>query len=161
VRSSAGDVRPDLHTLTKEHAARLLRVSRDGTAGAHAGVLEDYGCVAAGFLALTQASGDSTWLDRATALLDTALTHFRAEDGGFYDTADDAETLVTRPRDPSDNASPGGTSAMVHALVTAHALTGEGRYRTAAEEALARFEARGGAIPRRASRACISGLVAH
>ena len=125
--------------LWRVHAqdARLLRVSRDGVAGAHAGVLEDYGCVASGFLALTQATGDSTWLDRATALLDTALTHFRAEDGGFYDTADDAEALVTRPRDPSDNASPSGTSAMVHALVTAHALTGEGRYRTAAEEALA------------------------
>ncbi|OIJ26305.1 N-acylglucosamine 2-epimerase [Nocardioides luteus] len=116
---------------------RLLRVSRDGTAGAHAGVLEDYGCVASGFLSLTQATGDATWLDRATSLLDTALTHFRAEDGGFYDTADDAEALVTRPRDSSDNASPSGTSAMVHALVTAHALTGEGRYRTAAEEALA------------------------
>ncbi|MFJ9388551.1 thioredoxin domain-containing protein [Nocardioides sp. NPDC101246] len=116
---------------------RLLRVSRDGVAGAHAGVLEDYGCVASGFLALTQATGDATWLDRATSLIDTALAHFRAEDGGFYDTADDAEALVTRPRDPSDNASPGGTGAMVHALVTAHALTGEGRYRTAAEEALA------------------------
>ncbi|MFE7223142.1 thioredoxin domain-containing protein [Nocardioides sp. NPDC057577] len=116
---------------------RLLRVSRDGRAGAHVGVLEDYGCVASGFLALTQATGDSTWLDRATSLIDTALAHFRAEDGGFYDTADDAEALVTRPRDPSDNASPGGTSAMVHALVTAHALTGEGSYRTAAEEALA------------------------
>jgi len=125
--------------LWRVHAqgARLLRVSRHGVAGAHAGVLEDYGCVASGFLALTQATGDATWLDRATSLLDTALTHFRAEDGGFYDTADDAEALVTRPRDASDNASPGGTSAMVHALVTAHALTGEGRYRTAAEEALA------------------------
>ena len=118
-------------------AARLLRVSRDGRAGTHAGVLEDYGCVAAGFLALVQATGDPIWLDRATALLDTALTHFRAEDGGFYDTADDAEALVTRPRDASDNASPSGTSAMVHALIAAHALTGEGRYRAAAEEALA------------------------
>ncbi|WP_406023520.1 thioredoxin domain-containing protein [Nocardioides sp. NBC_00850] len=137
VRNSAGDVSAGLHTLPKEPTARLLRVSRDGVAGAHAGVLEDYGCVASGFLALTQATGDSTWLDRATALLDTALTHFRAEDGGFYDTADDAEALVTRPRDPSDNASPSGTSAMAHALVTAHALTGEGRYRTAAEETLA------------------------
>lgn len=130
---SAGELLWRIHA----EGVRLLRVSRDGVAGAHAGVLEDYGCVASGFLALTQATGDSTWLDRATALLDTALTHFRAEDRGFYDTADDAEALVTRPRDPSDNASPSGTSAMVHALVTAHALTGEGRYRTAAEEALA------------------------
>ncbi|WP_232421922.1 hypothetical protein [Nocardioides sp. Iso805N] len=44
---------------------------------------------------------------------------------------------MTRPRDPGDNASPSGTSAMIHALVTAHALTGEGCYRQAAEEALA------------------------
>ncbi|MEI7057762.1 thioredoxin domain-containing protein [Nocardioides sp. CCNWLW239] len=135
-RNSTREATVGLHTLTNIHHARLLRVSRDGVAGVHAGVLEDYGCVASGFLSLTQATGDATWLDRATSLLETALTHFRAEDGGFYDTADDAEALVTRPRDASDNASPGGTSAMVHALVTAHALTGEGRYRTAAEEAL-------------------------
>ena len=116
---------------------RLLRVSRDGVAGRHAGVLEDYGCVAAGFLDLLQATGDRVWLDRATALLDTALELFRADDGGFYDTASDAEALVARPRDPSDNASPSGLSSTVHALIAAHALTGEGRYRQAAEEALA------------------------
>jgi len=127
---------------------RLLRVSRDGVAGRHAGVLEDYGCVATGFLALCQATGDSTWLDRATGLLDAALAHFRAEDGGFFDTAADAEVLVTRPRDPGDNASPSGTSSMIHALVTAHALTGEGRYRTAAEEALATVAALAERAPR-------------
>ena len=76
------------------------------------------------------------WLDRARSVLDHALDRFRAEDGGFFDTASDAEALVARPRDPSDNASPSGTSAMVHALVAAAAMTGEGRYRQAAEEAL-------------------------
>ncbi|MDH2414924.1 thioredoxin domain-containing protein [Nocardioides sp. CER19] len=123
---------------------RLLRVSRDGVAGRHAGVLEDYGCVAAGFLDLLQATGDPVWLQRATALLDTALERFGAVDpetgsgqAGFFDTAADAETLVARPRDPSDNASPSGLSATVHALATAHAVTGEGRYRDAAEAALA------------------------
>ena len=64
-------------------------------------------------------------------------THFRADDGGFHDTADDAEPLVARPRDPSDNASPSGLSLMVHALSTYAALTGSGRHRDAAEEALA------------------------
>jgi uncharacterized protein YyaL (SSP411 family) len=44
---------------------------------------------------------------------------------------------VARPRDPGDNASPSGLSSMIHALIGAHALTGEGRYRTVAEEALA------------------------
>ncbi len=116
---------------------RLLRVSRDGVAGAHAGVLEDYGCVASGFLALAQATGKRCWLDRATVLLDAALAGFAAPDGGFFDTHAEAETLVTRPRDPGDNASPSGFSSLVHALVEAHALTGEGRYRDAAETALA------------------------
>jgi uncharacterized protein YyaL (SSP411 family) len=116
---------------------RLRRVSRDGVVGAPAGVLEDHGCVAAGFLSLVQATGDAAWLSRATSLLDQAVERFRAEDGGFFDTASDAETLVARPRDPSDNASPSGLSAMVHALVDAHALIGEGRYRQVAEEALA------------------------
>ena len=71
------------------------------------------------------------------ALLDAAIERFRADDGGFFDTAADAEALVARPRDPGDNASPSGLSSMVHALVDAHALTGEGRYRQVAEEALA------------------------
>jgi uncharacterized protein YyaL (SSP411 family) len=116
---------------------RLRRVSRDGMVGAPAGVLEDHGCVASGFLSLVQATGDAVWLSRATSLLDQGIERFRAEDGGFFDTAADAETLVARPRDPSDNASPSGLSAMVHALVDAHALIGEGRYRQTAEEALA------------------------
>jgi uncharacterized protein YyaL (SSP411 family) len=116
--------------------------------GAPGGVLEDHGCVAAGFLALVQASGDAVWLERATALLDQALDRFRADDGGFFDTAADAEALVARPRDPSDNASPSGLSSMVHALVDAHALIGEGRYLEAAEEALATVAALAEQAPR-------------
>ena len=115
---------------------RLLRVSRDGVAGSHAGVLEDYGCVATGFLALACATGDAVWLERAGALLDTALGHFAADDGGFHDTADDAEALLVRPRDPTDNASPSGHSAVVHALLAYAALTGSGQHREAAERAL-------------------------
>jgi uncharacterized protein YyaL (SSP411 family) len=75
-------------------------------------------------------------LARAGDLLDTVLTHFASGDGGFFDTADDAESLVARPRDPSDNASPSGLSALVHALVAHTALTGAGRTREAAEGAL-------------------------
>ncbi|MCW2837407.1 MAG: hypothetical protein JWQ15_1521, partial [Marmoricola sp.] len=115
---------------------RLLRVSRDGVAGSHAGVLEDYGCVATGFVALACATGDEVWVDRAGALLETVLTHFAVGDGGFHDTADDAEALVMRPRDPSDNASPSGHSSVVHALLGYAALTGSGRHREAAERAL-------------------------
>ena len=127
---------------------RLLRVSRAGVAGAPAGVLEDYGCVASGFLALLSVTGDSAWLGRAQALLDTALNHFAADDGGFHDTADDAEALVARPRDPGDNASPSGQSALVHALLTYAAVTGSGRHRDAAEAALGNVRGLAERVPR-------------
>ena len=129
----AGELLDRVHLVD----GRLRRVSRDGVVGSPAGVLEDYACVASGFLDLLQATGDPVWLERAGRLLDTALEHFAADGGGFFDTADDAEALVTRPRDPSDNASPSGLSAMVHALSTYAALTGSGRHRDAAEAALA------------------------
>jgi uncharacterized protein YyaL (SSP411 family) len=127
-----GEFLADVHL----EEGRLLRVSRDGVAGSHAGVLEDYGCVATGFTALACATGDDVWLQRAGRLLDTVLAHFAADDGGFHDTADDAQSLMVRPRDPSDNASPSGHSAVVHALLSYAALTGSGRHRDAAEQAL-------------------------
>ncbi|MDQ1683898.1 MAG: uncharacterized protein QOC82_635, partial [Frankiaceae bacterium] len=116
---------------------RLRRVSRDGAAGAPAGVLEDYGDVAEGFLTLHQVTGERRWLDLATALLDGAIAHFADGNGGFFDTADDAERLVRRPQDPTDNATPSGLAATAQALVTAAALTADARYRAAADRALA------------------------
>ena len=77
-----------------------------------------------GWLDLFQATGEVRWLIAATDLIDTALERFAAGDGGFHDTADDAEQLVTA-RDASDNASPSGLSSLIHALVTAAAITGE------------------------------------
>ncbi|MBU2668847.1 thioredoxin domain-containing protein [Actinoplanes bogorensis] len=116
---------------------RLRRVSRDGVVGEPVGVLEDYGCVAEAFLAVHQLTADAVWLDRARELLDAALAHFGTGDGGFYDTADDTERLVTRPADPTDNATPSGLSAICAALVAYAALSGEPSYREAADAALA------------------------
>ena len=132
---------------------RLRRSSRDGVVGESAGVLEDYACVADGFLALHQATADAKWLTEATRLLDLALTHFASPDapGAYFDTADDAETLVQRPADPGDNASPAGASALAGALLTASALAGHesaSRYREAAEQALRRVGVLAGRVPR-------------
>jgi uncharacterized protein YyaL (SSP411 family) len=129
----AGQLLLDVHL---DSDGRLRRVSRDGKAGVPAGVLEDYGDVAEGFLALHQVTGERRWLDAATRLLDTALERFADEQGGFFDTADDAERLVRRPQDPTDNATPSGLAAVTHALATAAALTADARYRAAAERAI-------------------------
>ncbi|MEU6268971.1 thioredoxin domain-containing protein [Saccharopolyspora shandongensis] len=122
---------------------RVRRTSRDGVTGTAAGVLEDYGCFADGLLALHQATAEPRWLEAACELLDTALQQFADADhpGMFHDTAADAESLVRRPSDPTDNASPSGASAIASALLAAAALAGPdvaGRYRAAAEQALGR-----------------------
>ncbi|WP_369183244.1 thioredoxin domain-containing protein [Streptomyces sp. Y1] len=116
---------------------RLLRTSRDGRAGDNAGVLEDYADTAEGFLALYAVTGDAAWLQLAGGLLDTVLKHFTDEaSGALYDTADDAEELIRRPQDPTDNATPSGWTAAAGALLGYAAYTGSDRHRTAAERAL-------------------------
>ncbi|MFD9966283.1 thioredoxin domain-containing protein [Amycolatopsis sp. NPDC058986] len=145
----AAELLLDVHVVD----GRLRRSSRDGVVGEAAGVLEDYACVADGLLTLHQATGEPRWLTEATRLLDLALTHFAVEDapGAYYDTADDAETLVQRPSDPGDNATPSGASALAGALLTASALTGvesSARYREAAEQALRRVGLLAARVPR-------------
>jgi uncharacterized protein YyaL (SSP411 family) len=125
--------------LLRRHVVhgRLRRSSRDGRVGAAAAVLEDHGCLAEGLLALHQATGAARWLTAATELLELALDHFAGPDGSFFDTADDAEALLHRPRELTDNASPCGGSALTSALLTASVLVAEpARYRAAAEAAL-------------------------
>jgi uncharacterized protein YyaL (SSP411 family) len=118
---------------------RLRRTSRDGVVGSSAGVLEDYGDLAEGLLTLYAVTGEARWVETTAMLLEVVIEHFTDGDGGFYDTADDSETLVRRPRDPTDNATPSGASAAAGALLTFGALTGSAPYRDAATAALGRL----------------------
>ncbi|HET9457168.1 MAG TPA: thioredoxin domain-containing protein [Candidatus Limnocylindrales bacterium] len=130
-----------------ETAARAITdglLGRDGRLGRSwkdnratgAGVLEDYADLADGLLALYEASFDETWFRVARGLADSMLARFADPAGGFFDTADDHETLVTRPRDVQDNAVPSGGSMAASVLLRLAALTGEARYRIAAEGAI-------------------------
>ncbi|MFI0963273.1 thioredoxin domain-containing protein [Streptomyces sp. NPDC021080] len=135
--------------LHMDDRARLVRTSKDGRAGAHAGVLEDYADVAEGFLALTSVTGEGVWLEFAGFLLDHVLAQFTdAESGALYDTAADAERLIRRPQDPTDNATPSGWSAAAGALLSYGAQTGAEPHRTAAERALGVVKALGPRAPR-------------
>jgi len=154
--------RPDLVRAARECAGllvdvhlsgpRLARVSRDGVAGDPPGVLEDYGDVAEGFLALHAVTGEPVWLDRAGALLDTVLAHFTDASGALFDTADDATDApllaVRRPQDPTDNAYPSGTSAAAGALLGYAALSGSTRHRDAASAALTAARSHAARVPR-------------
>ncbi|MFD8216096.1 thioredoxin domain-containing protein [Streptomyces sp. NPDC059697] len=129
--------------------ARLSRTSKDGQAGANAGVLEDYADVAEGFLALASVTGEGVWLEFAGFLLDQVIVQFAdPESGALYDTAAHAERLIRRPQDPTDNATPSGWSAAAGALLSYAAQTGAEPHRTAAERALGVVKALGPRAPR-------------
>ena len=132
---------------------RIARTSRDGAAGpggGGSGILEDYACVAEGFLALSAVGGGTRWVGLAGDLLDTVLERFTDGNGGFYDTADDAEQLLYRPQDPADNATPSGWFAAAGALLSYGALTGSERHTRAASAALSPVPALAARFPRAA-----------
>ena len=113
----------------------LRRSWKDGRAVGN-GVLEDYTHLADGLLALYEATFDERWFTTASALMERVLGHFADPEGGFFDTADDHERLVTRPKDVQDNAVPSGNAMAVRVLLRLASWTGEGRYRAAAERAV-------------------------
>ncbi|MFJ5729565.1 thioredoxin domain-containing protein [Streptomyces paradoxus] len=143
---AAADLLVRLHL---DEQARLTRTSKDGHAGANAGVLEDYADVAEGFLALASVTAEGVWLEFAGFLLDHVLARFTdTESGAMFDTAADAERLIRRPQDPTDNAAPSGWSAAAGALLSYAAHTGSEPHRTAAERALGVVKALGPRVPR-------------
>ena len=111
---------------------RLLRSWKDGTAQ-HEGTLEDYANLAEGLLALYQTTFEERFFIAARDLAEAILDHFEAPGGGFFDTADDAEQLIARPRGLQDNAMPSGGAMATTVLLRLAALTGDSRYRDAAQ----------------------------
>ncbi|MBI5669489.1 MAG: thioredoxin domain-containing protein [Chloroflexi bacterium] len=114
---------------------RLLRTHKDGVSKIDA-YLEDYANLIDGLLELYQTTFDERWFIEARRLADHVLEHFPAPDGGFYDTGDEHETLIVRPRNLQDNATPSGNSMMAKQLIRLAAYTGDARYDEAARKAL-------------------------
>jgi hypothetical protein len=111
---------------------RLLRSWRAGRAE-HNGYLEDYAALILGLLALYQTDSDVRWYSEAEKLAAEMIAHFRDRDSGFFDTRDDHETLITRPKDQQDNATPSGNSLAAMALLQLSAYSGNGEWRELVE----------------------------
>ena len=107
---------------------RLRHSYKDGQARFN-GYLEDYACFADGLIALYEATFDRRWLNEARALVDQIIEHFADEvHGGFFDTSNDHETLIARPKDLYDNATPSANSVAADVLLRLALLTGEIAY---------------------------------
>ncbi|MEP6493980.1 MAG: thioredoxin domain-containing protein [bacterium] len=96
---------------------RVLRSYKDGRARI-AGYLEDYASLGVAAIAIYELTFDVRWLDRAREMGDAMVRWFWDDaTGAFYDTASDHESLITRPREITDNATPSGTSLAVELLL--------------------------------------------
>jgi len=118
-----------------EGAARAEERRGNGEARIN-GYLEDYAYLVIGLVELYQTSCESRWYRAARDLADAMVEHFGAPDGGFYDTSDDHEKLITRPRELQDNAVPSGSAMAALALLRLAGLTNEPRYTELAHAAL-------------------------
>ncbi len=125
-----------LHATMRARDGRLLRTWKAGSQAKYNGYLEDYAFLAEGLLALYQTTFDTRWFQWARELADAMLAHFAdAKNGGFYDTRDDHEQLIHRPKDLQDNAIPSGNAMAAHVLLKLSLLTGEPAYWDTAERA--------------------------
>jgi len=149
--AEAGQIldRPDYVTIAAQNAKFLYRtiratngaLHRTWKAGSEAKLnayLEDYAYLAEGLLTLYQTTFEVRWFDWAHELAEYMLAHFSdSENGGFFDTSDDHEQLIHRPKDLQDNAVPSGNAMVAHVLLKLSLLTGELNYWDAAEQAIA------------------------
>jgi uncharacterized protein YyaL (SSP411 family) len=127
---------------------RLLHTYGRGEAKLPA-YLDDHAFLAAGCLALFEATGEGRWLMEARGLAELMAGHFWDQlAGGFFFTADDHEVLIARTKHPGDNALPSGNSVAAMALLRLSVLTGEPRWREMAEGTLKAFSGRYAQQPR-------------
>jgi uncharacterized protein len=120
----------------RAHDGRMLRTWKGGRAKLN-GYLEDYAHVAFGLLELYQSTFEPRWFHAARDLGDAILAHFADPAGGFFDTSDDHEKLLLRPKGIQDGAVPSGGAMAAGVLLRLAEYTGEGSYADAAEGALA------------------------
>jgi hypothetical protein len=124
-----------LLTSLRRADGRLYRTFKDGSATG-LGYLEDYANAAYALIDVYALTFDENYYTAAAELVDHVLAHFGAPDGGFYDTSDEHEALIVRPRSLEDNATPSGNAMLAHALLRLAAYTGKAEYEDAARRIL-------------------------
>ncbi len=115
---------------------RLLRTYSDGQAKLPA-YLEDHAFLLEALVTLYESTFEERWFRAAVETAEAIIDRFAdPAHGGFFSTADDHETLITRRKDLEDSPIPAGGSSAAFGLLRLAALTGEQRYELAALDAL-------------------------
>jgi uncharacterized protein YyaL (SSP411 family) len=117
---------------------RLHHAMRHGQPSA-AGLLVDHAAMAQAALALHEATGEAAFLHRAIGWAEAIDRHFAAPDGGYHTSADDAADVLVRGRTAADDATPSGNGLIAEVQARLFHLTGEDRWRIAAETTIGAF----------------------
>lgn len=117
-------------------------------------VLDDGIFLAEALAAAYEATGERTWLERATALMDESIARFGDPAGGFFDTAGDV--LGTRLKRIEDVPHPSANAVAAELLLKLGHLTGREGYREAAERTLRAFAGSAGEMVLHAGTYCSS-----
>ncbi len=118
------------------HDGRLYVRYRDGEA-AGTGYLEDYAYTAWAMVSLYEATFDIAHLKSALDYAETMCDLFEDKrNGGFYLYADDAETLMLRPKETYDGATPSGNCVAAYVVRKIAKLTAETKWEERAERQL-------------------------
>jgi uncharacterized protein YyaL (SSP411 family) len=116
---------------------RLLRTWSSGSEPKLNAYLEDYSFLIDALVSLYEATFEVRWVEAALDLARVMVEQFWDErDGGFFYTGRDHEALITRTKDPHDNAIPSGNAMAVTGLLRLVKLTGRQDLQQKAEATL-------------------------
>ncbi len=111
---------------------RLFTCWQDNKASRH-GFLDDYAYLIEALLELLQVSWRDSDYRLLLALAESMLhLHLDRQQGGLFYTADDAESLIFRPKPFMDSIQPAANGSAARALLRVGQLSGEPRYSDAA-----------------------------
>ena len=129
----------DFARTTLWQNGKLLATHKDGKTHLNA-YLDDHAFLLNAALELLQTQYRAEDMRFAVQLADALLERFEdKQNGGFFFTSHDHETLIQRIKSGQDNATPSGNGSAAQGLLRLAALTGDVRYMEAAERCLKLF----------------------
>jgi uncharacterized protein YyaL (SSP411 family) len=104
---------------------RLQRTTFAGAEPKLNAYLDDYAYLVDALVSVYETTFEPRWIRAALELAEQMIALFwDTQDGGFFYTGNDHETLIARTKDPHDNATPSGNSMAVSAFLRLAKLTG-------------------------------------
>lgn len=120
---------------------KLQRIYKEGQSSI-AGCLEDYAYFLEALVTLYETSLNSEWIVKANQLADAMIEEFCDEnENGFFLTGKSGEQLVSKLKNPADEAMPSANAIASLALLKLGRLTGNTKYTEKSQKSVQAYQA--------------------